>query len=209
MKLREWLLGAAGGVALALAAGQAMSQDKDGGKPKIPDPGSEMEKMMQAYAKAAEPGPNHKRLDPLAGNWNCLARFWEGPGGGPQHESKATYKRTWILGGRFLQDNYESQFMNKPFSGFGLMGYDNQKKHYVSLWTDTMSTGFMIMTGEADATGKVITLTGEMDDPVTGQLKKLKSILRIESDAKNIFEMYEPGSDGKEFKSFEIVSTRG
>lgn len=207
MKLREWLLGAAGVVALALAAGQAMSQDKGGGKPKIPDPGSEMEKMMQAYAKAAEPGPNHKRLDSLVGNWNCLVRFWERPGG-PQQESKAIYQRKWILGGRFLQDNYEGQFMNKPFSGFGLTGYDNQKKHYVSLWADTMMTCFMTQTGQADDSGKVITLTGEMDDPVTGQPRKLKSIIRIESDSKNIFEMYDYTPDGKEFKSFEIVSSR-
>jgi hypothetical protein len=208
MRLSQWILAVVICSTVAIAGRQAVSQDKAGGKPKIPDPGSEMEKMMQAYAKAAEPGPNHKRLDALVGDWNCHVRVWEAPGG-PQQESKATYKRQWILGGRFLQENYDGQFMNKPFSGFGLMGYDNQKKHFVSLWADTMMTCFMTQTGEADASGKVITFSGTMDDPVTGQPKKLKSILRIESDAKNIFEMYDFTPDGKEYKSLEIVSTRG
>lgn len=208
MQARHWALGALGCISLALATGQAVSQDKGGGKPKIPDPGTEMEKMMRAYAKAAEPGPEHKRLNPLAGDWKCVVHTWEGPGGA-QQESKATYQRKWILGGRFLQDNYEGQFMNKPFSGFGLTGYDNQKKHYVSLWADTMMTCFITQTGEADASGRVITFVGTMDDPVTGQPKKLKSIVRIESDSKNIFEMYDFAPDGKEFKSLEIVSTRG
>ena len=57
--------------------------------------------------------------------------------------------------------------------------------------------------------GKVFTFSGTMDDTVTGQPRKLKSILRIESDAKNIFEMYDFTPDGKEYKSLEIVSTRG
>jgi len=208
MNIRRWFLGAAGVAALASVAGQAVPQDKTGGKPKIPDAGSEMEKVMQAYAKSAEPGPNHKRLNPLIGDWNCFVRVWEAPGG-PQHDSKATYQRRWILGGRFIEEKYEGQFMNQPFSGFGLLGYDNQKKNYVSLWADTMMTCFITQTGQADAAGKVITFTGQMDDPVTGQPKKLKSILRIESDAKNVFEMYDFTPDGKEYKSLEIVSTQG
>ena len=42
------------------------------------------------------------------------------------------------------------------------IGYDNRTKKYQMTWRDTMTTSTMIFEGTADATGKVITFTGEV-----------------------------------------------
>jgi len=191
----------------ALVTQQVVSQDKGGEKPKMPDTGSEMDQMMKVYEKAAEPGPNHKRLAVLAGNWNCVVRPAAGGGETPA-ETKGTIQRKWILGGRYLQENYDGQLMNKPFSGMGIFGYDNINQRYECLWIDTMMTGFLTLTGDWDTTGKALTFTGTYDDPVTKAPRKMKMVFRIESESKNTFEMYDFLPDGKEMKTMEIVATR-
>ena len=63
-------------------------------------------------------------------------------------------------------------------------------------------------TGQADASGKVVTYHGTMFDATTGKPVKLPSVLTILSKGKNMFEMYTPLPDGKEFKLMEIVDAR-
>jgi hypothetical protein len=63
--------------------------------------------------------------------------------------------------------------------------------------------------GTCDPDGKIITMTGEASDPMSGKTnQKWRTVLRIESKDKHVFEMYGPGPDGKEFKQMEITYTR-
>ena len=69
-------------------------------------------------------------------------------------------------------------------------------------------TGFIIAEGTCDASGKVITYRGEGPDPMSGQTKRFKSVLRIVNKNKHVFDVYGTTPDGKEFKSAEVTYTR-
>ena len=73
---------------------------------------------------------------------------------------------------------------------------------------DSTNTSLSYMEGTADPAGKVLTMSMKMADPMTGKETTTRTVTRIESDAKHVFEMYEVAPDGKEFKSMEIVYTR-
>jgi hypothetical protein len=155
------------------------------------------------------PGPEHKVLAKLEGVWSANVKAWFMPGKPPE-ESTATMKRTLILGGRYLREEFEGKFGGEAFSGVSLVGYDRLRKKYVSTWADSMSTGIMISEGTYDADAKSFTYRTDDVDPMTGRKMKGRDLLRFDTDDKLTFEMYRaPAEDGaKEFKLLEIVYTR-
>ena len=78
----------------------------------------------------------------------------------------------------------------------GARGYDNVKKKYVHVWLDSLSSGISTSEGTADATGKVITLTGKCIDPVTGGEQSHRVVLTVVDDKKHVLEFFGPGRDG-------------
>ncbi len=163
--------------------------------------------MMEAMEKAATPGEFHAHLKPLAGNWETATKWWMDPTQ-PPAESKGTSTSKWIMDGRFLMDEYTGDMMGQPFKGTGITGYDNVQKKYVNVWVDNMTTSMMTSTGACDGSGKTFTYTGEYADPMTGKMKKNRMVTKILGDDKHLFEIFEAGPDGKEFKSLEVTHTR-
>ena len=128
-------------------------------------------------------------------------------GPGEPQMSEGTAVRSMLLGGRYLKDEYKSVFMDQPFEGYGITGYDLYKKEFISIWLDTMGTGIMIARGKMDASGKVMTMTATFDDPASGEKKMIKEITKIVDANKQIFEMWE-NRDGKDVKTMELTYTR-
>lgn len=208
MKLRLTLY-AVLAVSAALLAGNAFAQDKPAKdkKEKAQAGAPDMEEMMKKWEAAATPGPAHKALEALVGEWEVDSKCSMGPDAPPM-ESKGTSKTRWILGGRFLQDDFAGDFMGKPMKGLGFTGYDNMKKKYTSVWLDEGGTGIFTSEGAADSAGKVFTFHGKMDDPMTGEKdKKMKYILRIVSADKHTFEMHDL-SKGDKSLCAEMTYTR-
>ena len=100
--------------------------------------------------------------------------------------------------------------MGGPFEGFGMLGYDNMKKKYISMWVDNMGTGMMTSEGTADGSGKTFTFTTEEGYvcPMSGQHEKPKTVLKMVGEDKMVFEMHNKGPDGKEFMNLEVTYTR-
>ena len=99
--------------------------------------------MMERMMKLAAPGEHHAHLEMMAGNWQQANRMRMGPDA-PWIESKSTSSAEFILGGRFLTQTYKGEAMMgspQPFEGFGIMGFDNQKAKYTSLWLDRQRHG--------------------------------------------------------------------
>lgn len=185
--------------AFALMIGQSCAQEGQS---------SEEQKMMEAMAKYGTPGEHHKLLEPGIGKWNLTATWWAEPGGELQ-VSTATSECKWILGGRYVQENISGEMGGNPFHGIGFAGYDNFKEKYFSFWIDEMSTAYMISEGTVDSTGKVFTMYGTYDDPMTGEKgRKYKSVTRVVDNNTQLHEMYDYDPDGKEWKSFEVKYTR-
>src|SRR5262249_20884782 len=116
--------------------------------------------------------------------------------------------RTMMLGGRVMSEEFNGTMMGAPFTGHGMMGYNNVTGKYWSTWNDSMSTGLMVSEGTCDATGKTCTFTGTWDDPIKKTKAHSRMTTRWPSPTTEIFEMYGPGQDGKEMKMMEITYTK-
>ncbi|MGE3666385.1 MAG: DUF1579 family protein [Steroidobacteraceae bacterium] len=161
---------------------------------------------MEAYEKAGRPGAPHAALAATAGSYDLALRSWQEPGGDPMKEA-GTATRRMILDGRVLVEAVDATMMGQPFTGHAMMGHDNVSGDYWSTWMDSMSTGLMVSRGNCDAAG-TCTFTGSWNDPVRKGPVTARMTSRWTSPTTQLFEMFGPGKDGKEFKMMEIVYTK-
>jgi len=201
MHLKGWISAFA---LTAILASLALAQT---GTQQPPPMTPEQKAEMEAYMKAGAPGPQHQALAATAGTYDMKIRTWQQPGG-PAMEDKGTATRTMTLGGRVLQEEVSSSMMGTPFTGHGMMGYDNVTGKYWSTWNDSMSTGLFVSEGTCDASGKTCTFTGSSNDPIKKGPVKMRMTTRWPSPTSEIFEMHGPGKDGKEMKVMEITYTK-
>lgn len=162
--------------------------------------------MMEKFKEFSTPNENHKVLDPLAGDWDYSIKLWMSPDATPE-ESKGTSNITWIMGGRFIEQKVEGTSMRQPFEGMGIMGYDNEKKQYQSVWIDNMGTGVMTGSGSYDPNTKTLTDQGTFSCPAEGE-KSYRGVLTMIDNDNFTYEWYMAGPDGNEFRAMEIVYTR-
>ena len=188
------------GLCMALTVSMAMAKDKKTEKQMDP------QAMMEAYAKLATPGEQHKQLASLAGSWTTKTKEWMEPGK-PPTESAGSVEMKTVLDGRFLQQEFTGEMMGHPYSGMGISGYDNLRKRYVSTWIDTMGTGVFVMEGTAGADGKTITLKGQHAELGGGHMSH-RAVWKIVDSNTQIFDMYGAHHGGKETKMMEITYTR-
>jgi uncharacterized protein DUF1579 len=170
-------------------------------------PDAEMQANMAKVKEMGTPGPEHAVLNPLEGNWNVTSSHWMKPGAKVQ-KSTGSSSMAWVMGGRFLKQDYKGDMMGQPFEGQGYFGYDKVKKEYVSVWMDNMSTGLFEGSGSYDAATKTVTQSGTFSCPVAGPNRWFEWKWQIVSKDKNIFSMYMKDPAGKEFKGMEIIYTR-
>jgi hypothetical protein len=199
MTRRLWV----GALALALAASGAFAQSDK--KPAAAS--AEGKAAMEAMMKAASPGDAHKKLEGMVGTFNTTVKSYMAPGA-PPAESSGVSENTWVLGGRWIQQKFEGNFMGMPYSGIGYTGYDNLKKQYVGSWMDNMSTAMMTSTGSADASGKSYEFTSTMDDPMSGKPMTVKEKVTVVDHDTHTMEMWGAAPDGKMFKMMEITYKR-
>lgn len=164
---------------------------------------------MAAWVEAGTPGENHALLRPLEGRWVARTKSYR-DSTKVGKESRGNVENTWILGGRFLRQEFKGDFNGQPFEGFGLIGYDNLKNKFVSIWADNMTTMILSSEGSADRNARTFTFKGEYNDPVNqGRTNRsTRHVLRIASEKEHVLEIYEIGPDGKEFRALEIIYTR-
>lgn len=149
-------------------------------------------------------GPEHKVLASLAGTFDAKVKMMD-PKGGEAIESKGTIKRAMILGGRFLKEDFTGSVFGMKFQGMALVGYDTEKKKFVSTWADTMSTGIATAEGTWDESTKTLTSRGE--EMRHGMKIKSKDVLKVVSNDEQHMELYKE-IEGKEMKVMEIDFTR-
>jgi hypothetical protein len=151
------------------------------------------------------PGPVHERLGNLAGTWDVAIQYRLGE---KIQEGKATCDAKWILEGRFLQQDYHSRFQGKPFHVLQILGYDNQKKKFIELMMDNLSTSVLHNEGEISEDGKVITNSGESRDPITKKSYKLRTQYTITNRDRFTLAWYRTEEGGAEAKVVTMVHTR-
>ncbi len=178
-----------------------------GDKGGAPDANAMMTAMMKDMQDKSAPGKEHEALKPLAGTFTCTSKFYMDPSQ-PPFESSGSMERKWMMGGRYLSEEFKGTMGGTVFEGFGITGYDKIQKQYHAYWIDNVGSGTWTQIGTADATGKSFTFTGENFDPMTMSKKKGKAVTEVVNNDKHVMKMYETGPDGKEFMTFEMSCTR-
>ena len=174
-------------------------------EPQQPSP--EMAAMMEAYAEAAKPGPQHAFLASMVGDYTVTSRFWMDPSAAPM-ETTYGYRAHMVMDGRYLVEEYDGEMMGLPFKGMGLTAYDNAQQRFMNVWIDNMATGIMTLHGEANDDHTEISWHGEVTDPVRGQTQKIRSVTRVTSPTERTYEMFMVMPDGSLFRTMEITHTK-
>jgi len=172
-----------------------------------PKMSAEEKAQMDAMMKAGTPGEAHKKLSSMVGTWDAKVKMYPMQPGAPVQQSTGVSENKWILGGRWVQETFNGDFMGMPFSGIGFTGYDNIKKQYVGTWMDSMSTSVMMSMG-GPTSDKTYEFNSTMDDPMSGKSMPVKSKMTVTDDDHHVMEMWAPAPDGKMFKMMEITYTR-
>lgn len=171
-----------------------------------PSAGTLSKKMADAM-KLAAPGEHHRKLDLLVGNFKTTTTFQMSPEL-PVEVSVGSSEIKWILDGRFTQQKFKGSVMGQPFEGLGIVGYDNVKQEYQSIWIDSGATGMVKSTMLFDEETQAFLETGTMSCPVEGGEKSIRGVIRIIDKDQMIYEMYSPEKEGGEKKLMEVKYER-
>jgi hypothetical protein len=208
----SWFAGTAA-VLVALAIGVLTSQEalypraRAAQQETDSDDETDAEAQIETFARFAMPSQHHRVLDRMAGEWNLKVKYRMSPDT-PEVESEGTCKRTWILGKRFVLEEFDGGYLALPFQGHALYGYDAFEGKYTSAWLDTMSTAITTYRGVCDDQCNVINFEGLHGDPWTGAKRRSRGITRFVDDNKHVVEIHEPDAKGREFKILEITYSR-
>ena len=162
---------------------------------------------MQKWMQNGQPSLGHEVLAQFEGEWDVEMKMWMDQSQPPMvSQGSSTFKR--ILGGRFIEQHYSSQFMGQNYEGRGMLGYDNNRQMFWHTWIDSMNTGFSSGYGNLDESGTLLTVIGEMDEPMSGEVgKAYKSVTDMSDPDEFVFEMFEI-LYGEPFKVMEITYSR-
>lgn len=165
--------------------------------------------MMEAWTKLATPGEHHKHIAMFEGSWNVNVKFKTSSTGAFQ-ESSGTCEKKMVLKGRYLSEhcNTKVKTSDQPSEGMGFLGYDNFKKSYVSIWMSTDSTIMTPLYGSCDGKGKVITVTGNFGDPVSGKERQWRWVWTVIDQNKHTLKIDTSDPEGKDNRSSELTYTR-
>ena len=180
-------------------------------QPKMAVPAMDPAKQaaMEAMQRLGSPSEAHAVLKPLAGTWTYTGEFQMSPEEAPEVMTGTT-TNTLIFGGRFLRQETAGQMKDMPpFEGVGILGYDNVRKEYQSVWYDNMNTALMTGAGQYDPAAKALTLQGEFSCPMTGEAHRaFRDVWTIVDQDHTTYQSYMRTPEGREFKAMEIRYTR-
>lgn len=149
---------------------------------------------------APTPGPEHEMLKKMEGTWGATIKME-----GDETKGTATYKME--CGGLWLMSDFQGEFFGQKFQGRGMDGFDPEKKKFVSVWVDSMSSRPMMLEGTYDKEKKTMTMTGEGPGP-DGKPVKQKTVTQQVDNDHQTFTMYFVGADGQENKVLTIEYVR-
>jgi hypothetical protein len=162
--------------------------------------------LLKALAENGKPGPEHKKLEPLVGDWAFTLKLWTNPDE-PPAEVQGTVERKWIMGGRFVQETVKGQCHGKSFEGLGLLGYDNGQKKFTATRACGLCGKVCSSVGAVTGSDRKFEFATEEYCPLCREMVKGRDELIVEGKDKIILNVYKTVK-GKEVKVIEIVSLR-
>jgi hypothetical protein len=164
------------------------------------------QEQQAAWQDYMTPGPVHEMMAKHVGEWTSTMTLWSDSSQPPQKfDVDCTYEM--IMGGRYLKCSAKGTMMSMPFEGMMILGYDNAKKEFTSVWYDNFGTGTTIATGTYNDQDSTLNLTGNMFEPGTGSDVKYRETMKFIDNDNQVMTMYVM-QDNREVKNMEQVFTR-
>jgi hypothetical protein len=156
------------------------------------------------------PLPQHKILAMEEGEWDAdVTTTVPGPDGKLITSKSKGVETNRLLGGKWLISDFKGEFLNTPFVGHGVNGYDAKKGKYVASWIDSFSTHIDLMDGSYDEKAKKLTLNAEVENPANGKPMKLRLETEFKDDGSRTFTEYVQTEGQSEYSKFmEIKYTK-
>ena len=162
---------------------------------------------MADMTAAGAPGPQHQALASRAGSWKVEGKMWMAPGADAMPMMGTASTRS-LLGGRYIVEEFQSEFMGQPFEGRLMQGYDNVSDKYWSVWVDNTSTGSHVAHGTEISPGHV-ELIGTADDLLTPAGRPTRMTITDNGDGSYTMKMFDSRQGTDEFQVMELHYTRG
>jgi hypothetical protein len=151
-------------------------------------PDSAKQQAMAEMAKLARPGPEHKILGKMVGNWETEVKYWTTPG-----EDEIVFKgeaeNTMIMGDRFLQSKFRTGEGVMKTEGRIIVGFDRRHKKFTYWGIDTWGTYSVSASGDLSEDSTKIVMYGEDVDPIMNMTQTYYFIYTLVDDNTMMYEV--------------------
>lgn len=195
-----------GTIGLTLVAGIAIGAAATARTAQPEGDWGEMSPEDRAWMEAGMPGEKHRKLDSMAGDWSSTS-WWQMDPESERIPGSGDANHEWIFDGRFMAMHFEGNMAGMDLEGHGVVGYDNIRQQYFSIWLDSMSTGAYVDYGQMREDG-VLEFHGEMTDPLTKDKFKTISTTDLRDPDKIIMDFWFLDDKGEKFHSGHMEFTR-
>ncbi len=135
---------------------------------------NERREMIRALRDAGKPGTGHEILNRLTGKWKVRGFMRIDLKSNPEMVSGVA-KIDWILGKRFIKQDFDCRKLDLPIQGLGLIGYDKLRKEYTGIWCDNSNTGIANLAGKLSSGGTKIEFRLSQTDLRSGQRRNARA----------------------------------
>jgi hypothetical protein len=150
----------------------------------------------------------HGVLDQAAGKWEHRVKVYESAKA-EAGEAVLTADYRWIYGGRYLVGEYDGFVGGEVFNAKEVLGYDNFRQEFWSIWLDNSSTTYALSRGKYDEKTKTLTFEGTQDNLERGvRDEKFRIVYQFAGPSEMSIEIHRPGPDGKLAKAVEVKGTK-
>jgi quinol monooxygenase YgiN len=197
--------------AAGLLAFPALAPDADGQ--------SAPRREVPAWVQRGSPSEGHAALEPLIGTWqvhkSVFGTMGRSPDLPPIVSDGITTTREWVADGRYIQDTTTGTVGGQPYWRRGWLGYSNMDRRYEWVTIDSLNTTMMIYLGKPGSGKKlpieltgVFTDQGVVNEDTVGKPVGQRTVIRIESNDRHVYELYFTPPGGKEQLADRSVYTR-
>jgi hypothetical protein len=181
--------------------------------------GAASKQEQPAWLTRGLPGSGHHALNPLIGKWHVhmsvYGTFGRDPNAPPIESDDLTCERVWVAGGRYIEDTTVGSVAGGPYWRKGWLGYSNMDRRYEWVTIDAVNSTMMRYEGgPGSGEAKPITMAGVFTDQgvageaAVGKSIPMRTVIKIESNDRHVFELYFTPPGGKEIVATKAVYTR-
>ncbi len=176
------------------------------------------QQAVPAWVQRGIPSAGHAALVPLVGSWRVQQSVYGTMGRSPDlppivsQDIRTT--RVWVADGQYIEDTTEGTVEGQPYWRRGWLGYSNIDRRYewVTIGPRVPMMIYLGKPGSGDqmpieVTG-VFTDQGVVSEQTVGKPIGQRTVIRIESHDRHVFELYFTPPGGKEQLALRSVYTR-